>query len=245
MKSGIKTLLPIYQKEFPHLSPVEMLRKILENHPGKVAFSTSFGAEDQVITHLLSLVGLPVRIFTLDTGRLFQETYDLLDITIKKYRIPIDVCFPDAGRVEEIVNLKGINLFYDSVENRKLCCHIRKIEPLRKALTNMDIWITGLRKDQSVTRTDLGVLEWDGDLKLIKVNPLIGWTHEEVWQYIRAYQVPYSPLHDKGYPSIGCMPCTRAILPGEDIRAGRWWWEHPELKECGLHVNKENFQDHD
>ncbi|MFH0759889.1 MAG: phosphoadenylyl-sulfate reductase [Bacteroidota bacterium] len=237
MKEELKGNLEQYQNETLALSPVEILTYFLNRHPGKVAFSTSLGAEDQVITHLLAGIGVPVRIFTLDTGRLFQETYELLDITSQKSRIPIEIFFPHAKQVEKMVNEKGINLFYERIENRKLCCHIRKIEPLKRAMQEMEIWITGLRREQSATRGDTRPVEWDEELQVIKVNPLIGWSDKQVWDTIREHKIPYNTLHDKGFPSIGCLPCTRAILPGEPIRAGRWWWEHPDLKECGLHVN--------
>lgn len=227
-----------YKREVAALSPVQLIGFFLDRHPGKVAFSSSLGAEDQVLTHMLAGIGKPFKLFTLDTGRMFQECYELLEITRQRYSLPFEVYFPEASRVEKMVSEKGINLFYESVENRKQCCHIRKIEPLRRALKGMEIWITGVRRDQSVTRGDTGTLEWDADLGLIKVNPLIDWSNEEVWNYIRERKVPYNTLHDKGFPSIGCLPCTRAILPGEDIRAGRWWWEHPDLKECGLHLPK-------
>ena len=216
-------------------SPQEVIAWFLNDFEGKVAFSTSLGAEDQAITKMIADIDKTAHIFTLDTGRLFPETYDLMDRTAKKYDITIRVMFPDAARVEEMVNSKGINLFYDSVENRKLCCHIRKIEPLKRAFKGLDAWICGLRREQSVTRKDMKLVEWDENNGLLKVNPLIDWTEEHVWEYIRENHVPYNPLHDKGFPSIGCLPCTRAIMPGEDVRAGRWWWENPETKECGLH----------
>ena len=213
----------------------DVLNWFLLEFEGKVAFSTSLGAEDQVITRMISDIDRSARVFTLDTGRLFPETYDLIDTTSKKYGLNIEIMFPDADRVESMVNSKGINLFYDSIENRKLCCHIRKIEPLKRAFEGLDAWICGLRRDQSVTRKDIQLVEWDDTNGLIKVNPLIDWTEEQVWNYIRGNHVPYNQLHDKGYPSIGCQPCTRAILPGEDVRAGRWWWENPDSRECGLH----------
>lgn len=216
-------------------SPQEVIAWFLSDFDGKVAFSTSMGAEDQAITKMIADVDKNADIFTLDTGRLFPETYDLMDVTAKKYDITIRVLFPDAARVEEMVNKKGINLFYDSIENRKLCCHIRKIEPLKRAFKGLDAWICGLRREQSVTRKDLKLVEWDENNGLIKVNPLIDWTEAELWTYIRSNHVPYNKLHDQGFPSIGCQPCTRAIMPGEDIRAGRWWWENPETRECGLH----------
>ncbi|KAF0198554.1 MAG: phosphoadenosine phosphosulfate reductase [Bacteroidetes bacterium] len=213
----------------------EVLNWFLNEFEGKVAFSTSLGAEDQVITRMISDIDRSAHIFTLDTGRLFPETYDLIDLTAKKYGLKIKIMFPDAARVESMVNTKGINLFYDSIENRKLCCHIRKIEPLKRAFEGLDAWICGLRRDQSVTRKEVQLVEWDDTNGLIKVNPLIDWTEAQVWDYIRGNHIPYNQLHDKDYPSIGCQPCTRSILPGEDIRAGRWWWENPESRECGLH----------
>ncbi len=227
-----------YRCETEGLSPVEIIDFFFDRHPGKVAFSTSLGAEDQVITHLLAGAGGAINVFTLDTGRMFQETYDLLSITRQRYGFPIGIRFPEADAISKMVDEKGINLFYDSIENRKQCCHLRKIEPLKRALKGMEIWITGLRKEQSVTRENICTIEWDEDLALINVNPLIEWSDVKVWDFIREHKVPYNPLHDKGFPSIGCLPCTRATQKGEGIRAGRWWWENPEGKECGLHVKK-------
>jgi len=222
-------------KEIRGSTPGEMLSILAERYPGKVAFSTSLGAEDQLLTQMIAELGLPIKIFTLDTGRLFQETCDLFDITRKKYGIPIEVYFPDSHNVEKMVNEKGINLFYESLENRKLCCHIRKVEPLARALAGMDVWISGLRHEQSQSRARLETVEWDEIHKIRKVYPLLNWTRNEVWEYIRSHEVPYNTLHDKGYASIGCLPCTRAILPGEEERAGRWWWEQSDSRECGLH----------
>lgn len=220
---------------FRDSGPVDILSWFVGGYPGKITFSSSLGAEDQVITHILARNNMNVPIFTLDTGRLFQETYDLLQITEKKYGIRISIYFPDASQVEEMVAEKGINLFYESVENRKLCCHVRKIEPLKRALHGMDVWVTGLRRAQSVTRQDSQLVEWDPSHEMIKVNPLLEWTNDELWDYIAQNNIPVSDLHRQGYPSIGCLPCTRAIQPGEDVRAGRWWWELPKFKECGLH----------
>ncbi len=225
-----------YEARLAGRSAAEMLAILSADFAGMVAFSSSLGAEDQVLTHMIATGNRPIRIFTLDTGRLFPETYELIDITRDKYGIPIEVCFPDAAAVRQMVNEKGVNLFYKSIENRKLCCHIRKIEPLKSALQGMKVWISGVRRDQSVTRSHVKLAEWDEELSILKVNPLLEWTQEEVWSYIRAHKVPYNTLHDHGYPSIGCLPCTRAIFPGEDIRAGRWWWENPDSRECGLHV---------
>ena len=214
---------------------VEIIRYFIENHKEKLAFSSSLGAEDQVITQMIAGIDPHVYMFTLDTGRLFPQTYDLLDITQQRYKVKIQVQFPDSKAVEDMVNNKGINLFYESIENRKLCCNIRKIQPLRRALEPVDFWISGLRREQSVTREDLSLVEWDDLNKKIKINPLIDWKSEDLLDYIKQFNIPYNPLHDQGYPSIGCLPCTRAVEPGEDIRAGRWWWENPEMKECGLH----------
>jgi len=237
IKSGMKNKAEIdrINEMLAGKSSQEVIEWFLKDFEGKVAFSTSLGAEDQVITQMIAQVGVPADIFTLDTGRLFPETYNLLDLTSKKYDLNIKVMFPDASRVENMVNEKGINLFYDSIENRKLCCHIRKIEPLKRAFAGLDAWICGLRREQSVTRKDMRLVEWDENNDLIKVNPLIEWTETELWDYIKANHIPYNKLHDTGFPSIGCQPCTRAILPGEDVRAGRWWWENPETRECGLH----------
>ncbi len=213
----------------------EVIRFFIENYKPRLGFSTSLGAEDQVITQMISKIDPGLYIFTLDTGRMFSETYDLLDLTRQRYKVNISVFFPDAHAVQEMVNQKGINLFYESIENRKLCCGVRKIEPLKRALKNIDFWISGLRREQSVTREELSLVEWDDLNKKIKVNPLIDWKSQDLWDYIHENNIPYNPLHDKGYPSIGCQSCTRAIEAGEDIRAGRWWWENPDMKECGLH----------
>ncbi|MCX6251521.1 MAG: phosphoadenylyl-sulfate reductase [Bacteroidetes bacterium] len=226
------------KKEIMGSAPEEMLMLLEKRFSGKVAFSTSLGVEDQVLTHMIAKAGLPVKIFTLDTGRLFQESYDLMDITWKKYRIDIEIYFPDALDVEKMVNEKGINLFYESMDNRKQCCYIRKVEPLTRALTGMDLWISGLRHEQSQNRSRLEFVEWDEVHKILKVYPLLDWTKDQVWEYIRIYKIPYNTLHDKGFASIGCLPCTRAILPGEEERAGRWWWEQNDTKECGLHETK-------
>jgi phosphoadenosine phosphosulfate reductase len=183
------------------------------------------------------LVGIDrrARIFTLDTGRLFPETYSLLDKTNGHYGIKIGVFFPEYRAVEQMVSSEGVNLFYESIEKRKHCCRVRKLEPLSRAFTDLDAWICGLRREQSVTRTGAETVEWDEANGIIKINPLIDWTEGEVWDYIRKKRVPCNPLHDHGYPSIGCQPCTRAVEPGADPRSGRWWWESPEHRECGLH----------
>ncbi|MCB0821875.1 MAG: phosphoadenylyl-sulfate reductase [Bacteroidales bacterium] len=214
----------------------EVLQYFLNEYKGRIAFASSLGAEDQVLTHMIREIAPDAKIFTLDTGRMFQETYDLIDRTNARYKMKMEIYFPDYKQVENMVNDKGMNLFYESVENRKLCCHIRKIEPLHRALEGSDIWITGLRKEQSVTRNNNNLLELDeNNHGRLKLNPLINWSEDEVWDFINKHKVPYNTLHDQGFPSIGCLPCTRAVQPGEDVRAGRWWWEMPEHKECGLH----------
>jgi len=218
--------------------PEIILKRVLEEFGEKIGFSSSLGAEDQVITAMLAAIDKSVNIFTLDTGRMFPETYEVLHRTVNRFGMNIQVYFPEAASVEEMVNSKGINLFYESIGNRKLCCHIRKIEPLKRALSGLDAWITGLRRQQSITRNEMKLIEWDESHGLIKINPLIEWTDDMVWEYIRRKNIPYNKLHDQGFPSIGCQPCTRAIENGEEIRAGRWWWEQPDSKECGLHEHK-------
>ncbi|MES2575133.1 MAG: phosphoadenylyl-sulfate reductase [Bacteroidota bacterium] len=212
----------------------ETLAFLANEYKDKVVFSTSFGQEDQVITAMIAKYDLPITIFTLDTGRLFQETYDVFHKTLKKYKKPIEVYFPEAASVENLLKQKGPNSFYESVENRKECCFIRKVAPLTKALKGNAIWITGLRAEQSENRNDLPFFEYDANFDIIKFNPLLKWSLEDVQKYIDENNVPQNALHKQGYVSIGCAPCTRAIAPGEDIRAGRWSWESSH-KECGLH----------
>lgn len=216
-----------------------LLEYVLKRFDNRIAFATSFGAEDQVLTDIICDIAPKTTIFTLDTGRLPQETYDLMDQTRNRYGIEIKVLFPDSEPVEAMVNTSGPNLFYESIENRKLCCQVRKIQPLKRALSSLDAWVCGLRAAQSTTRTALEPVEWDDNFNLIKICPLANWTTEQVWEYIRHKDIPYNKLHDKGYPSIGCAPCTRAVKDNEDIRAGRWWWEAPEHKECGLHLHSD------
>jgi len=206
-------------------------------------FANSLGAEDMVLTDLiaknfLTKNGPAIQMFSLDTGRLPQETYDLMQEVRVRYGIPLHVYFPDNTLIEEYVDQYGENGFYDSVEARQRCCYIRKVEPLKRALSGKRAWITGMRREQAATRGGLEVSAFDADNGLHKFNPLLEWTNDEVWKYIKANRVPYNKLHDRFYPSIGCAPCTRAITPGEDIRAGRWWWEDPQNKECGLHIGK-------
>lgn len=212
----------------------DTLSFLANEYKDKVVFSTSFGQEDQVITALIAKNDLPITIFTLDTGRLFQETYDVFHKTLKKYKKEIKVYFPEASAVEKLLETKGPNSFYDSVENRKECCFIRKVVPLTKALKGNSVWITGLRAEQSENRNDLALFEYDEKFDIIKFNPLLKWTLKEVEAYLEKNNVPQNALHKQGFVSIGCAPCTRAITPDEDIRAGRWWWESSH-KECGLH----------
>jgi phosphoadenosine phosphosulfate reductase len=215
-----------------------IIKLAFDEFPSKITFATSLGEEDQVITDIISKIAPGIEIFTLDTGRLFVETYDLMAKNQKKYnKVNFKIYYPDTKRAEEMVRTKGINLFYESVENRKLCCHVRKVEPLQRALADKDAWIVGLRREQALTRASLEPVEWDEANKKIKFNPLYNWSLEQVRDYIKKNSVDISPLHAQGFVSIGCAPCTRAIKPGEDIRAGRWWWEQPESKECGLHNN--------
>ncbi|MBB3839031.1 phosphoadenosine phosphosulfate reductase [Runella defluvii] len=215
---------------------VEILRLLSELFPGQVAFSSSLGYEDQVITDMILANGIDIRIFTLDTGRMFPESYTTLQKTNNRYDTKLEVFFPQSAGVEKLLTEKGPLSFYESVENRKECCFIRKVEPLNRALKGVKVWVTGIRAEQSNNRTGMQAIEWDGGHELFKYNPLLAWSFDEVKQYVKAHNVPYNPLHDKGFVSIGCAPCTRAILEGEDFRAGRWWWEDESKKECGLHA---------
>jgi phosphoadenosine phosphosulfate reductase len=217
-------------------SPEEILRwAAVFFGAGECALASSLGAEDQVIIDMVQQEKLQIPVFTLDTGRLPQETYDVLEATRKRYGIEVEVLFPETSAVEGMVTRYGPNLFYESVELRRECCRIRKVQPLKKKLLTLKAWICGLRREQSVTRTAIAPVEWDESFGLYKINPLAGMREATVWEYIRKHNVPFNILHDQGYPSIGCAPCTRAIKPGEDVRAGRWWWEIPEHRECGLH----------
>lgn len=222
-------------KQASDMDAEHIIRLAHKEFGDKLIFASSLGEEDQVITDLIARVSEAIPIFTLDTGRLFQETYELLAKTQKKYAMPFKVYYPDNEAVEDMVLNHGINLFYESVANRKLCCGVRKVEPLKRALKDADAWICGLRRAQSVTRHDLEIFEWDEANKRIKISPLAQWGLEDVRKYIRQNNIDVSPLHAQGFISVGCACCTRAVKKGEDIRAGRWWWEEPEHKECGLH----------
>lgn len=223
------------------MEKIEALRNALENIAASHAptcLASSFGVEDMVLIDMIARHGIPVSIFTLDTGRLPEETYQLMQKTRQRYGLKIDVYFPKADSIEAYAERNGPNAFYDSVELRKTCCRIRKVEPLSRALKGKGAWITGMRRQQSPTRSDLADAVYDEDNGLHKYSPLLEWSETEVWNYIRMQNVPYNDLHDRGYPSIGCAPCTRAITRGEDIRAGRWWWEDASGRECGLHRKK-------
>jgi len=229
------TALENIKHDISGLQPVEALALLADQFPGEIVFSTSFGWEDQVITHMIFTNNLPIKIFTLETGRLFPETYYVWNRTMEMYGKPIHAYYPNNELLEQMVNAKGPSSFYESVENRKECCGIRKVEPLNRALKGNKLWVTGIRADQSANRQFMDNLEWDEQHNLIKFHPIFDWTLDQVKEYIRIHNVPYNTLHDRGFPSIGCQPCTRAVQPGEDFRAGRWWWEDQSKKECGLH----------
>ncbi len=229
------------QKRLKNKNAETILGAAVNNFLERVVFASSLGAEDQVITDLIVSLKLDIPIFTLDTGRLYNESYELITETEKKYGIKIKLYTPDRKEVEEMVNENSVNLFRKSVALRKRCCQVRKLEPLKRALADYSAWICGLRREQSVTREDFTEVDWDGAHRMPKFNPLVDWTEEDVWSYIKEHDVPYNKLHDRGFPSIGCACCTRAVKPGEDVRAGRWWWEEPEQKECGLHLVNGKF----
>jgi phosphoadenosine phosphosulfate reductase len=226
-------------ENFENKEPQEILKWVLDTFHAKVALSSSFSVEDVTLIDMLWKINPKFRVFTLDTGRLNQETYSLIDRIRTRYDMQIDVYYPNTAAVEKMVREHGMDLFYESMAYRKLCCNVRKVEPLMRALRGLDAWITGLRRGQGVTRTEVKNVEVDeAHGNRVKVNPLADWSDEQVWDYVKKNNVPYNPLYDKDYTSIGCEPCTRPIKPGEDIRAGRWWWESPDKRECGLHVHK-------
>jgi phosphoadenosine phosphosulfate reductase len=224
--------LPIINND----SITDSIGTLCNEFPGKVIFTTSFGIEDQVITDTICKNHFPVKIVTLDTGRLFEETYKVFARTNEKYNIAIETVHPDADELSVLLKQKGPFSFYESVENRKECCNIRKVIPLKKALAGFEVWITGLRSEQSESRENSKIIDFDENFSIIKYNPLLNWTVDEVKKHIKEHNVPYNILHNRGYPSIGCAPCTRAIEKGDDIRSGRWWWENGGKKECGLHA---------
>jgi phosphoadenosine phosphosulfate reductase len=235
-------LIDDLNKELSGKEIVLQLQYIADKFPGEVIFSTSFGLEDQALTHIIASNNIPIKIFTLDTGRMFPETYSTWNRTVEKYHFLIAAYYPEANSLQEFVSKKGPNSFYESVENRKQCCFIRKVEPLQRALKGNKIWITGIRAEQSNDRQDRPLVEWDEVNQIIKIHPLLNWTWGQVKQFVSKNDVPYNPLHDKGFVSIGCAPCTRATKPGEDFRAGRWWWEDSSKKECGLHIHSSEME---
>lgn len=236
--SNLKNDLSELLYQIGGLKDIEFLRLLADKYPGQVTFSTSFSYEDQAITHQILSNQLPIKIFTLDTGRLFAETYSVWSSTNAMYNTQIKAYYPNQDLLQDFVAVKGPNSFYESVDNRKQCCFIRKVEPLQRALKGNAIWITGLRAEHSGDRKDLPQLEWDESNQVIKYHPILHWSTEDVKKFISENRIPYNPLHDKGFVSIGCAPCTRAVRPGEDFRAGRWWWEDASKKECGLHVHE-------
>lgn len=239
MSHSLKEQIPELLHFASTLNTTGALQLMAQKFPGQVTFSSSFSYEDQVITHDILSSPLPevngISIFTLETGRLFPETFSVWNNTNDRYNTHITAYYPNTKDIQDFVNAKGPNAFYESLENRKACCHIRKVEPLSRALQGNAIWVTGLRAEHSVARQDLEMIEWDDVNQVIKFHPLLYWTFEQVKEYIKKYNIPYNPLHDRGFVSIGCAPCTRAIRPGENFRAGRWWWEDESKKECGLH----------
>ena len=234
--SAFKDKLQGLEEKFNGKDPEDIIGYFIDLFDDKLVLASSLGIEDQVLTHMALSINPKTRVFVLDTGRLNQETYDVMDKTMSTYNMRYEVYFPDSVAVEKMVRQNGPNLFYDSIENRKMCCNIRKVEPLKRVLDTAYAWITGIRRDQSVTRKDAKEIEWDDAFDILKVNPLVQWSEKQVWDYVKKYKIPYNVLHDNGYPSIGCAPCTRGVEPGQDLRSGRWWWENPEQKECGLHM---------
>jgi phosphoadenosine phosphosulfate reductase len=236
-----KILVPVDFSEIETamgLSSTKLLEWAFSRFHPRLALACSFQAEESVLIDLIHRIrGSDFHVFTLDTGRLNQETYDCMDAIRARYGIEIEVFFPDFRKVEEMVRRHGLNLFYDSIEHRKLCCGFRKVDSLGRALKDLNAWMTGLRREQAVTRAEARSVELDKEHgNIIKINPLVDWSSQQIWSYIREHKVPYNHLHDQGYPSIGCAPCTRGVQRGEDVRAGRWWWENPDTKECGLHL---------
>lgn len=236
MRGITQDVVSAANRELEKAGPQEIVDWALARFADRISFASSFSAEDVVVIHMLCKGGRTPRIFTLDTGRLHPETYDVMERIRVRYNVSIESYFPEREAVETLERQKGLFSFRDSVENRKECCGIRKVEPLRRALSSVDAWMTGLRREQSQTRATMQKVELDASQGgIAKVNPLIDWTDKEVWQFVKENSVPYNVLHDAGFPSIGCAPCTRAIKPYESVRSGRWWWEDPENKECGLH----------
>ncbi|MFX1257429.1 MAG: phosphoadenylyl-sulfate reductase [Promethearchaeota archaeon] len=237
----MKDKLNELNKEYREKDAFILLKWAINTFKDKIILASSLGLEDQVITHMLFKINPTLDVLVLDTGRFHQETYDLLEVSMKKYNLNYKVYFPNTKKIEDFVREYGPNPFYQSITLRKKCCWIRKIEPLQRALKGYNAWITGLRCKQSITRRGIEKIEWDDNNNLFKINPLADWSADQVWNYVRKNKVPYNKLHDQGFPSIGCAPCTRPIKPGEDIRAGRWWWENPKNRECGLHIKQKSL----
>lgn len=229
----------VFNREYGKEDPQKVIRDVIERIGcSQIVLASSLSIEDQVLTDMLLKIDPKARVFFLDTGRHFQKTYDLMDDTIKRYGFQYEVYAPESKDLEHLVAQHGPNLFYDSVELRKKCCEVRKVSPLRRVLNTVEAWICGLRREQASTRQEVNLLEWDSEHSILKVNPIAFWSEEQVWEYIRKENIPYSNLYCKGFRSIGCEPCTRAVNPGEDVPSGRWWWEDPAKKECGLHPIK-------
>ncbi len=222
--------------KYADASAQELLQTFMSQYGARLALSSSLSIEDQTLTDMMLRIDPQANIFTLDTGRLFPETYELIERTNEHYGVKLKVFCPQTEALQQFVATEGVNPFYESIEKRHACCEVRKLEPLRRAFRDLDVWVCGLRSAQSVTRSDMRLIEWDERHGLLKINPLIHWTEQQVWDYIKENRVPYNRLHDKGFPSIGCEPCTRAVRRIDDVRAGRWWWESPDHRECGLHV---------
>lgn len=234
-----KLNLSTLNNEYKNKTPEEVISlTINELSCSRVILASSMSIEDQVLTDMLLKINSKARIFFIDTGRHFQKTYDLMEETMQRYKMNYEVYAPESGELEPIVSKYGPNFFYESVELRRKCCEIRKVKPLKRALSSVDGWICGLRREQSTTRQQLEIFEWDEGHSIYKINPITFWTEDQVWEYIKKYNVPYSNLYNNDFRSIGCQPCTRAVKPGEDVRSGRWWWEDPDKKECGLHIHK-------
>lgn len=240
-----KAIVSDLNKKNSGLDPGEQIRICLETFGlDRMALASSLSIEDQVLTDLLLRTDANARIFFIDTGRHFQKTYDLMDETMRRYSFHYEVYLPDTGDLERMLGHYGPNAFYGDIELRKMCCEIRKVQPLKRVLKTLDAWVCGLRRDQSVTRQEIDTVEWDEANNLAKINPLANWSEDDVWNYIRKNDIPFNGLYQQGFRSIGCQPCTRAVLPDEDVRSGRWWWEDPNKKECGLHrMRQRNAQD--
>lgn len=238
--NSLRTLGDLASDRGESLSAEEILSWAVKNFHPRLALSCSFGnPEGLVLLDMMHRIEFSSRVFVLDTGRLHQATYDLIDRVRDRYGKDVEVVFPEAEPVQKMVRQHGMNLFYESLEKRQLCCRLRKVEPNRRYLAELDAYVTGLRRLQGVTRSDTPKLEIDPEGRLVKINPLADWSAEQVWHYVREHQIPVNRLHAEGFPTVGCAPCTRAVKAGEDPRAGRWWWENPETKECGLHVDEE------